>query len=66
VDVDELRERNRRKGGDDLPLPARYPDHRPGERLTGEVVDHLQQLAATGAMLEGAVDESPTQFRVVR
>jgi hypothetical protein len=50
---------------DDLPLPARHPDHRTRERLTTEVVDHLQQLAAAGVMVEGAVDESLAQFRVV-
>jgi hypothetical protein len=29
-------------------------------------VDHLQQLAAAGVMVEGAVDESLAEFQVVR
>ena len=51
--------------GDDLPT-RRHPHHAPGERLTSEVVDYLQQLAAAGVMVEGAADETLAQFRVVR
>jgi arginine decarboxylase len=47
------------------PYPPGIPVTAPGERLTSEVVDYLQQLAAAGVMVEGAVDESLAQFRVV-
>jgi arginine/lysine/ornithine decarboxylase len=47
------------------PYPPGIPITAPGECLTGEVVDHLQQLAAAGVMVEGAVDESLAEFRVV-
>jgi len=47
------------------PYPPGIPVTAPGERLTAEVVDYLQQLAAAGVMVEGAVDESLAQFRVV-
>jgi arginine decarboxylase len=47
------------------PYPPGIPIVAPGERLTGEVVDYLQQLAAAGMMVEGAVDESLEEFRVV-
>ena len=47
------------------PYPPGIPITAPGERLTAEVVDYLQQLAAAGVMVEGAVDESLAQFRVV-
>ena len=45
--------------------PPGIPVVAPGERLTPEVVDYLQQLAAAGAMVEGAVDTSLAEFRVV-
>jgi arginine decarboxylase len=48
------------------PYPPGIPITAPGERLTGAVVDYLQQLAAAGVMVEGAVDESLAQFRVVK
>jgi arginine decarboxylase len=48
------------------PYPPGIPVTAPGERLTPEVVDYLQQLAAAGVMVEGAADESLAQFRVVR
>ena len=48
------------------PYPPGIPITAPGERLTPEVVDYLQQLAAAGVMVEGAADESLAQFRVVR
>jgi len=47
-------------------LEGRDPDRRSGERLTGEVVDYVQQLAVAAVMVEGAVDESLPEFRVVR
>jgi len=47
------------------PYPPGIPVTAPGERLTAEVVDYLQQLAAAGVMVEGSVDESLAQFRVV-
>jgi arginine decarboxylase len=47
------------------PYPPGIPVTAPGERLTADVVDYLQQLAAAGVMVEGAVDESLAQFRVV-
>jgi arginine/lysine/ornithine decarboxylase len=47
------------------PYPPGIPITAPGERLTTEVVDYLQQLAAAGVMVEGAADESLAEFRVV-
>ncbi len=47
------------------PYPPGIPVAAPGERLSGEVVDYLQQLAAAGAMVEGATDGSLASFRVV-
>jgi arginine decarboxylase len=47
------------------PYPPGIPITAPGERLTAEVVDYLEQLAATGVMVEGAADETLEQFRVV-
>ncbi len=47
------------------PYPPGIPVVAPGERLTGEVVDYLQQLAAAGVVVEGAVDEPLAEFRVV-
>jgi|tagenome__1003787_1003787.scaffolds.fasta_scaffold19846571_1 hypothetical protein len=44
------------------PYPPGIPITAPGERLTPEVVDDLQQLAAAGVMVEAA-DESLAQFR---
>jgi arginine decarboxylase len=46
------------------PYPPGIPITAPGERLTPEVVDYLQQLAAAGVMVEGAADESLAHFRV--
>jgi arginine decarboxylase len=47
------------------PYPPGIPITAPGERLTSEAVDYLQQLAAAGVMVEGASHESLEQFRVV-
>ena len=47
------------------PYPPGIPVAAPGERLTPEIVDYLQQLAAAGVMVEGAVDTSLGEFRVV-
>jgi arginine decarboxylase len=47
------------------PYPPGIPITAPGELLTAEVVDYLQQLAGAGVMVEGAVDESLAEFRVV-
>jgi arginine/lysine/ornithine decarboxylase len=47
------------------PYPPGIPVTAPGEQITPEVVDYLQQLAAAGVMVEGATDESLAQFRVV-
>lgn len=47
------------------PYPPGIPITAPGERLTTDVVDYLQQLAASGVMVEGASDESLETFRVV-
>jgi len=46
------------------PYPPGIPITAPGERLTPEVVDYLEQLAAAGVMVEGASDESLEHFRV--
>jgi arginine decarboxylase len=47
------------------PYPPGIPITAPGERLTQQVVDYLQSLAAAGVMVEGAADESLAQLRVV-
>jgi arginine/lysine/ornithine decarboxylase len=46
------------------PYPPGIPITAPGERLTPEVVDYLEQLAAAGVMVEGAADETLEHFRV--
>jgi arginine decarboxylase len=47
------------------PYPPGIPVTAPGERLTTEVVDYLQQVVAAGAMVEGAADETLAELRVV-
>jgi arginine/lysine/ornithine decarboxylase len=47
------------------PYPPGIPVAAPGELLNDAIIDYLQQLAAEGVMVEGAVDESLSQFRVV-
>jgi lysine decarboxylase len=47
------------------PYPPGIPVTAPGEQLTSEVVDYLEQLAAAGVMVEGAADETLESFRVV-
>lgn len=46
------------------PYPPGVPVTAPGERLTPTVVDYLQQLVATGGMVEGAADETLAEMRV--
>jgi len=46
------------------PYPPGIPIVAPGERLTEEIVDYLQQLAAAGVMVEGASDTTLAEFRV--
>jgi arginine decarboxylase len=46
------------------PYPPGIPIVAPGELLTQEIVEYLQQVVAAGAMVEGAVDESLAQMRV--
>jgi len=48
------------------PYSPGIPIVAPGERLTTEVVDYLQQIAAAGTMVEGAADESLASLRVAR
>jgi arginine decarboxylase len=47
------------------PYPPGIPVIAPGELLTAEIIDYLEQVAAAGAMVEGAVDESLAHLRVV-
>jgi len=47
------------------PYPPGIPITAPGERLTTDVVEYLQQVVAAGGMVEGAVDESLEHLRVV-
>ncbi len=47
------------------PYPPGIPITAPGERLTEEAVDYLEQIVAMGGMVEGASDESLETFRVV-
>ena len=46
------------------PYPPGIPITAPGERLTREVVDYLEQVVAAGAMVEGAADETLAKLRV--
>jgi arginine decarboxylase len=46
------------------PYPPGIPVVAPGELLTGDVVDYLQQQVAAGAMVEGAADETLAELRV--
>jgi arginine decarboxylase len=47
------------------PYPPGIPIAAPGELLNDAIVDYLQQVAAEGGMVEGATDESLSEFRVV-
>jgi len=47
------------------PYPPGIPITAPGERLSTDVVEYLEQLAASGVMVEGAADETLETFRVV-
>ena len=47
------------------PYPPGIPITAPGELLTEEAVDYLEQVVAMGGMVEGASDESLETFRVV-
>jgi arginine decarboxylase len=47
------------------PYPPGIPITAPGELLTQEVVDYLEQIVAMGGMVEGASDEALETFRVV-
>lgn len=47
------------------PYPPGIPIVAPGERLSTEVVDHLEQTVALGGKVEGAGDEALETFRVV-
>jgi arginine/lysine/ornithine decarboxylase len=47
------------------PYPPGIPVCAPGERLSTEVVDYLEQVVAAGGMVEGAADEALETFRVV-
>jgi arginine decarboxylase len=47
------------------PYPPGIPITAPGERLTSEAVEYLEQVVAMGGMVEGASDESLETFRVV-
>jgi arginine decarboxylase len=47
------------------PYPPGIPIVAPGERLSQEVVDYLEQTVAMGGMVEGAADESLETFRVL-
>jgi arginine decarboxylase len=47
------------------PYPPGIPVTAPGELLTTEAVDFLQEQAALGVMVEGAADETLAELRVV-
>jgi arginine decarboxylase len=47
------------------PYPPGIPITAPGELLTQEAVDYLEQIVAMGGMVEGASDETLDTFRVV-
>lgn len=46
------------------PYPPGIPILAPGELITAEIVEYLQQVVAAGAMVEGAADQSLAHFRV--
>jgi lysine decarboxylase len=45
--------------------PPGVPVLLPGERVTGEVVQYLQELTAAGARLHGAADPTFSTMRVL-
>jgi arginine decarboxylase len=47
------------------PYPPGIPVIAPGELLTEDIVDYLEEQAALGVMVEGAADESLAKLRVV-
>lgn len=47
------------------PYPPGIPIIAPGELITDEIVDYLQEVVAAGAMVEGAADQSLAHFRVM-
>jgi arginine decarboxylase len=47
------------------PYPSGVPVVAPGELFTLEIVDYLREVANAGGMLEGAVDASVAELRVV-
>jgi arginine decarboxylase len=47
------------------PYPPGIPVVAPGELLTDDAVDYLEQVIAMGGMVEGASDETLESFRVV-
>jgi arginine/lysine/ornithine decarboxylase len=47
------------------PYPPGIPAIAPGERLTEEIVDYLEEIVAAGGFVEGASDASLQRFRVV-
>ncbi|MDA8393544.1 MAG: DegT/DnrJ/EryC1/StrS family aminotransferase [Actinomycetota bacterium] len=47
------------------PYPPGIPVTAPGELLSSEAVEYLQEVVAAGAMVEGCADESLAELRVV-
>src|SRR3954468_19796907 len=47
------------------PYPPGIPAIAPGERLTEEIVNYLEEIVANGAFVEGASDPSLQELRVV-
>jgi arginine decarboxylase len=47
------------------PYPPGIPILAPGERITDEIVDYLQQFTAAGGFIEGAADPALESYRVV-
>jgi arginine decarboxylase len=47
------------------PYPPGIPVLAPGETITRPIVDYLEKIVAAGAFVEGATDQSLSEFRVV-
>ena len=45
-------------------IPARHPERAPGERLTAETLDYIEQTIAHGGSLRGASDRALKTLRV--
>jgi arginine/lysine/ornithine decarboxylase len=56
----------RRRGAELItPYPPGIPAAAPGEVLSAEILDYLEEIVANGAFVEGATDPTLDEVRVV-